>query len=176
MIRCLPVALAVLMLMSGVAAQGPALTPFYPACVEAYSKCDWTFYNVSSLPTYNISAPADTAFTPLIVSKNKSVKLTVVNSNNAFTEFVYKEGLLPSVYEGKPRFRISTFKPFQGINGSRLAHERYTGNQERVASGRCLRVYFSSYQQLVTGRVENVRVARFDDKCVVFWTYAYPSA
>ncbi|KAI0566650.1 hypothetical protein FGB62_7g537 [Gracilaria domingensis] len=145
----------------------------YPACVEAYSLCDWTFYNRSSLPTFDISVDADKPFSPVIVSKNKTVKLTVVNSNNAFTEFVFANGVLsPSVYEGTPRFGISTFKPFQTANGSRLTHEKFEGNQLQVASGSCLRTYFSEYQQLVAGRYENVKVARFDDKCVVYWTQA----
>ncbi|CAN8075567.1 unnamed protein product [Agarophyton chilense] len=163
-------------LLAVAAAQSNGLVQYivsYPACVAAYRLCDWTFYNRSFLPTLDVSTPPDMPFSPVIVSKNKSVKLTVVNANNAFTEFVFANGVLsPSVYEGKPRFGLSTFKPFQTVNGSRLTHERFEGNQLKVASGACLRTYFSEYQQIVNGRYENNKVARFDDKCVVYWTRA----
>lgn len=110
--------------------------------------------------------------------------LGVVNTNYVIPEFIKSSWLegIPITKFGNPRFSSTAFKPFSipGTPWSGVGHEVFHGNQRYVAQGRCVRVYFTSFQLLAKdsyGRLVVVSnrndVPKREMKCVVFRTYGY---
>lgn len=143
----------------------------FNSCIEAYKNCDWTFNDTTSISTFDINVKADTAFSPIVVSKNKSEKLLVLNSRNAFTFFMFPDGTeATSRLFGNPRFTINGFKALSNSYGSKLAHQQFHGNQLYSAQGMCVRIDFSQYQQKIGRKVQNLSASPPHTKCLVFMT------
>lgn len=150
----------------------------YPnACVQAFNDCDFKFAGKNTLSTFFIGGKQDKAFTPLIVSKNPHENIGVLNMNNITPEFINNNGIAtPISYVGNPKFTPTHFKPYaiKYTRGSGVGHQTFHGNQLSVAKGRCVRVFFSTYQLLEKyypfNVIDNVNVNKYDNKCVVFMT------
>ena len=147
-------------------------------CRIAFKRCDWRFKDRFSLQAFDISGPADKAFTPLIVAKNPAIRLGVLNTNHIIPEFINDDGsITPITFEGHPPLTPTHFKPFsiRGTVGSGVGRQSFDGNQKRVASGRCVRIFFSQYQKLGGSHppfvIDNINVKKSDNKCVVFRTF-----
>ena len=141
-------------------------------CDAAFDECEFTFEGVDSLPTFDISTP-ETSFTPRIISKDRSVRLGILNSNNIAPQ-LYKDGQFRDITEfGSPRFSNAPFRTIHMNGGSSLARRHFNGDQEQVARGQCIRFFFTNFQILdERGNViENVNdVPASGNKCVVFRT------
>lgn len=145
-------------------------------CFRAFRRCDFRFQGISGLPTFSISGPADRAFTPRVISTRRNQILGVLNTNDVISEFVFPDGgFSPITNFGSQRFTPTAFKPFSipRTTGSGVGHETFQGNQLQVARGRCVRVFFTSYQLLfrngnVSGNINDV--PRSMNSCVVFRT------
>lgn len=153
----------------------PTKTPMVStSCGQAYKMCDFKFANTNSVLTYTLNAKADTVFTGRIVSKMMP-RIGLLNMNDIVPEFIANDGTVtPITSIGNPTLTPTHFKPFQykTSGGSGISHETFTGNQLQSSKGRCLRVYFSTYQTLSDGLnpsvVDNINVGKSDNKCVVF--------
>lgn len=142
-------------------------------CYDAYKECAFTFINTTALPRFDISVRPDRSFTKRIASKNHPrLVIGVLNSNDLVPEFVSRGAVVPITARGSPSFTPTHFKPFLRGWGSGIGHETFQGNQLRTATGRCIRVYFSSYQILDGGNgtvVDNINgLKKKDGACVVF--------
>jgi len=144
------------------------------ACREAFNGCNFRFQGSSGLRTFSVMGDPDMAFTSRIVSKNSAEILGVLNSNNIAPQFILPSGAANSItLFGNPPFTPTHFKPFSipYTSGSGIGHQTFHGNQQAVAKGKCIRVFFTSYQTLfpngdVKGNINNAR------ECAVFRTFA----
>lgn len=152
----------------------PNSTPDKDACENAFDECQFAFAGESGLSTFDVSGEPDIPFTPKIVPKNVMMALGVLNTNNIIPEFIDNAGSAMPVTEfGTQRFTPTVFKPFwkPQERGSGIGHETFQGNQEEIAMGRCVRVFFTSFQEIQQFRVVNRNnVPRSENKCVVFRT------
>ena len=146
-------------------------------CEEAYDTCDFTFAGVSSVPTFNVAGKADVPFTPRIVRKSNQdgSLIGVVNSQAGEFEPIFADTNQPISLEGEQNFAPTAFKTFALQNGgSAIGHETFQGNQQTVADGRCVVVYFQSWQVLNAADgvvIENTNLAkRQNSACVAFMT------
>lgn len=162
----------------GAALFATALGSRYP-CEAAYKRCGFRFEGKYSVPTFDISGPNNVAFTPRIVTRKGGQILGVVNMNTITPEFISRTPPVPITWVGRPRFTSTAFKPFSipRTPWSGIGHQNFHGNQLKVASRKCIRVFFSSYQLLSRKPggglvvVENKNnVPRRARKCVVFRT------
>ena len=152
---------------------------YYDYCEQAYKNCDFRFSGYAyGVPEFYIdNYVVDRAFTPKIVSKVPGEILGVLNSNNITPEFIFNYGAKPITHFGNPNFTPTHFKPFsiKYTKGSGIGHQTFHGNQLHVARGKCVRVYFTSYQLLKYhyGPVKENKnnVPKYKNKCVVFKTY-----
>lgn len=150
----------------------------YDPCDKAYESCDFRFkYDYRSVPLYDIWESSDNIFTDRIISKDRNENLGVVNSNGITPEFINDDGSVELITDaGKPNFRPTHFKPFykKYLGGSGIGYQAFQGNQQKVAAGRCIRVFFSMYQVLNRSGSsivkKNINADRYDNKCVVFQT------
>lgn len=152
---------------------------YYDACENAFRHCDFRFEGQSDLQTFSISGPDNMAFTPRIISTVHREVLGVLNTNNIVPEFILSDGDFVKITErGHPNFKPTAFKPFSVPHtlGSGIGHQTFHGDQRAVATGQCVRVFFSSYQVLKRQNdryivIKNVNnVSRDENKCVVFRT------
>lgn len=149
-------------------------------CHSAFRECDFRFSGfVNVVPTFSIGGRANTPFTPRIISTVRGEHLGVLNTNNIIPEFVFDGATHPITSFGSQRFTPTHFKPFSIPTAHRFSgvgHQTFQGNQLSVATGKCIRLYFTHYQLLnpTTGVVVGNRnnVPRSENKCVVFRTRA----
>ncbi|PXF41182.1 Collagen alpha-1(XXVIII) chain [Gracilariopsis chorda] len=142
-------------------------------CSKAFDECEFTFRGKTGLSTFSIAGRPDRSFTPRIVSKDASVRLGVLNSNNIVPEFIEDNGVFPITNFGSQRFTPTHFKPYTLMNGqgSGIGHQTFHGNQKQVAKDRCIRVYFTHFQEIRNNKLINRNdVPRSENKCVVFRT------
>lgn len=152
------------------------IPPSSSSCVSAFQMCDFKFQNANSVPTFAVTGKPDRVFTSKIVSKMLP-RIGLVNMNDITPEFIEADGtVIPITAVGNPPLAPTHFKPFpfytSGASG--LGHQSFTGDQLQQVKGRCVRVYFSSYQTLADAPsrnvADNVEVSKSDNKCVVFRT------
>lgn len=146
-------------------------------CAAAARLCDFRFKNVQGVPTYSIAGKPDQVFTGEIVSKS-GPRIGILNTNGIIPEFINTDGTVTLINTvGSPRLTPTHFKPlpFPKSVGSGIGHQTFTGNQFAVSRRRCVRVFFTTFQVLSSGRkprvINNVNVDREDNKCVVFRTF-----
>lgn len=140
-------------------------------CQVAFEKCEFTFLGENGLATFNIHGKPDKPFTPLIVSKDPSVTLGVLNSNNIIPQFIEDDGVYPITDFGSQKFASTQFKPYyiSEVKGSGIGHQTFHADQEELASNRCIRIYFTHIQLLYpTSNLNDVPES--ENKCVVFRT------
>lgn len=143
-------------------------------CEDAYDDCEFRFAGKLRLPTFNVTGEADMAFTTRIIPKDVSYGLGMLNSNNIIPEFIHDDGTSMEIIEfGSQRFSAHHFKPFWVAQdrGSGIGHETFHGDQEEQAKNRCVRLFFTHYQEIrQNGVVNQNNVPRSQKKCVVFRT------
>eukprot|EP00173_Palmaria_palmata_P002149 Plantae.Rhodophyta-Palmaria_palmata.ctg2333.p1 GENE.Plantae.Rhodophyta-Palmaria_palmata.ctg2333~~Plantae.Rhodophyta-Palmaria_palmata.ctg2333.p1 ORF type:complete len:149 (-),score=14.05 Plantae.Rhodophyta-Palmaria_palmata.ctg2333:250-669(-) len=131
------------------------------------------------LSTYNLQPHVTSrAFTPSIVPKDKYKRLGILNTNGIVPEFIFDYEAKPITHFGRQNFTPTHFKPFWTYYsfGSGIGHQTFQGNQAKVARGKCVRVYFTSFQELSHYRNKHVvlknrnNVPKSANKCVVFKT------
>lgn len=151
--------------------------PVVGSCAGAYDACDFKFAGEDAVPTFSVTGKPDKPFTPVIVSRKKGEILGVLNSNNLVPEFILADGTVQEITDAgaTPAFQPTHFKPLPiaDESGSGIGHQTYHGGQKKVAKGKCVRVYFSSYQVLAGSPspsvVDNIHVdSKSANKCVVF--------
>lgn len=144
------------------------------ACENAFKICEFTFAGRKGLQTFDISGEPDLSFTTRIVPKDVTYALGSLNTNNIIPDFIDENGTATEIVEfGSQRFTPTHFKPFwiAQDRGSGIGHQTFHGNQEQKATDRCVRVYFTHFQEFrETGLVNRNNVARSENKCVVFRT------
>ncbi len=155
----------------------PSPPPVDDSCQAAFDACAFTFEGVTAVPTYIVSGQPDVPFTPRIIRKGGSPAVGVVNSQAGVFEPVFADTGTPISAEGNQNFTPTAFKTVvRNDTGSSIGHETFQGNQLIVADGRCVIVYFQSWQLLnATGGVVigNINLAARDDSaCVAFSTVA----
>lgn len=150
------------------------------ACRKAYQACSFTFDGPNFIRTFSISGKPGKAFTPRIRGKGKNPLIGAVNANGMMAQFINDDGVVVPITratKATPRFARHAFKTFhiKGQRGSGVGHQTFQGNQKKVATNRCVRVFFSEYQVLKTRFPFiislNVRKTKMND-CVVFMTKA----
>lgn len=155
------------------------------ACGRVYDECLFKFEGETGLNKYDIPYPQvpDKPFTPIIAPKDPTKKLGVLQTNGIIPEFIWP-GYPPltivyySTFLKIQQYTSTHFKPFWMSDefGSAIGHETFQGRQEESAKGRCVRIYFTSFQVLehVYGQnvvVENRNdVPKSENMCVVFET------
>lgn len=149
-------------------------------CESAYQECQFKFQGESGLSTYNLQPElTDRAFTPIIVPKDPTKRIGVLNMNGIAPEIIADNGGdEPISSYGSPSFSPNHFKPFwiSHLFGSGIGHETFQGDQAEVAKGMCVRIFFTSFQILENTSGWNVvvknfnNVSKYEDKCVVFKT------
>lgn len=146
------------------------------SCAAAAKLCDFKFRNPAFVPSYSIFGKPNQVFTDVIVSKS-GPRIGVLNTNGIIPEYINQDGTVTPINTvGNPRLTPTHFKPFPFPKsvGSGIGHQTFTGNQLQFSRGRCVRVFFTTFQALSSGRkprvVNNVNVERSDNKCVVFRT------
>lgn len=173
----LTVILSIISLISQIALSSVTPQPINAACEQAFNKCDFRFQALNGLPTFSISGWADDVFTPRIISRTPEESLGGLNKNGIATEFIHPDGQVQKISEvGEHKLSPTHFKPLTilELGGSGIAHETFEDGQLQVASGKCVRVFFTQYQTLFPER-NMVRhnmndVIRNGTKCVVFRT------
>eukprot|EP00178_Gracilaria_changii_P017807 TRINITY_DN5077_c0_g1_i1.p1 TRINITY_DN5077_c0_g1~~TRINITY_DN5077_c0_g1_i1.p1 ORF type:complete len:365 (-),score=56.91 TRINITY_DN5077_c0_g1_i1:490-1584(-) len=152
------------------------------ACKVAFDECEFTFSDQAGLATFEVSEEPDTAFTTRVVPKDVSFGLGVLNTNNIVPEFINDVEIQPGATPearpitefGSQSFTPTHFKPYwiAQERGSGIGHQTFQGNQAQEARGRCVRIYFTHYQEIRENRVVNRNnVPRSANKCVVFRTF-----
>lgn len=152
----------------------------YSACQKAYSHCEFKFSGEAGLSTYNIQPDLnDQAFTPIIVSKDPRERIGVLNMNGITPEFIFPTGSVSPITDfGSQPFTETHFKPFWKSDefGSGIGHQTFHSDQAHVAKGKCIRIYFTSFQVLKNENGYHVvvdnrnNVPKWENKCVVFET------
>lgn len=152
------------------------------SCRKAYQQCDFRLTATNRLPTYRLRRGTRRPFTGRIRAKSRGIIIGITNSNGVSAELITPGGAFRLPKFGSPRFTSSHFKPMRlgkgnsrsrSKRGSGIGHERLVGVQLLQAQGKCVRVFFTSFQILdhrgrVLRIVQNVR--RSARKCVVFRT------
>lgn len=144
-------------------------------CIDAYHACDFKFAGRDTPPVFWSGGRPDRPLGSKIISRSGS-EIGIVNTNGIVPEFVNEDGTCTSVDQlGAPRFALTHFKPFpmRGSNfASSVGRQSFAGNQKTIVKGKCIRMYFSTYQEITSGPrvrvVNNVNVNKDDNKCVVF--------
>eukprot|EP00177_Eucheuma_denticulatum_P005152 GFKZ01009384.1.p1 GENE.GFKZ01009384.1~~GFKZ01009384.1.p1 ORF type:complete len:375 (-),score=27.94 GFKZ01009384.1:399-1523(-) len=148
------------------------------SCEVANDMCRFAFQGLNVAPAFPVDGPANTPFTPIIISTNTSERLGVLNTNRITVEIIENDGnvipitALPTMQDFSP----TQFKPIVVPNmmASGIGHESFQGDQQDEAKGRCVRVFFTEFQlvQLLPPFhvVANVVADREDGTCVVFRT------
>lgn len=142
-------------------------------CEDAYRRCQFRFKGESGLTKYNIPQFRDKSFTPKIVSKNRRVRLASLNTNGIVPEFVDVNTARPITQYGSPHFTPTHFKPIWMMSerADGIGHQTFHGNQKSVALNRCIRVFFTHFQEFRGERISNQHnIPREKNKCVVFAT------
>ncbi|PXF45301.1 hypothetical protein BWQ96_04942 [Gracilariopsis chorda] len=141
------------------------------SCDGFFNSCQFSFEGHSeSIPTYNIGGPSDIPFTPRIVSNRPGEILGVLNVNEIDAIFVNDPDFSTLEEEG---FARTQFKPMPFPDGfsSGIAHEHFQPGKLDEARGRCVRIYFTSFQILSNDSqpvvINNSPVPYY---CVVFHT------
>lgn len=157
----------------------PNVKPPAPSeCQAAFDECEFTLAGAQGMvPTYTMRRKSDVAFTRKILSKGND-SIGVVNMNGIMVDFITENGTVPITRLGNPRFVSTHFKPFPIMNrnfASGIGHQMFNGNQFNTSKDKCIRVSFSSYQQVSEGPGLNVissenGMKKKDNKCVVFQT------
>lgn len=153
--------------------QAPPVVVRSGPCAVAAKKCDFSFAGAAGLPTFDVRGKADQSFTTAVVSKNASELIGIGNNNVIVPEFIVGSTATSITAFGRPNFTPSHLKPFTIVNTttSGIGHQVFHGNQKGAARKRCVRIYFTAYQQFVGGDVLNFNdVPRKANKCVVFLT------
>lgn len=148
------------------------------SCEDAYATCEFKFEGHDSLPTFSVGMFQDKPFTSRVISKNPSENLGILNTNDVTPEFISDIGSVTDITAAgaKPPFTPTHFKPFsfEKKTYSGVGHQTFHGDQLAQASGRCMRVFFTSYQLLSLSSpyvvLENKHVTGKTTKCVVFRT------
>eukprot|EP00173_Palmaria_palmata_P002327 Plantae.Rhodophyta-Palmaria_palmata.ctg2467.p1 GENE.Plantae.Rhodophyta-Palmaria_palmata.ctg2467~~Plantae.Rhodophyta-Palmaria_palmata.ctg2467.p1 ORF type:complete len:374 (+),score=33.25 Plantae.Rhodophyta-Palmaria_palmata.ctg2467:537-1658(+) len=151
-------------------------------CESASAACLFTFAGAGpGIPEFDVQPKnPDSLFTPVIVSKDPTQLLGVLNTNDIIPEFIIG-GEAKNITEfGKQNFTPTHFKPFWNNEafGSGIGHQTFQSDQAEAAKGKCVRIYFSHFQALrnVNGSkivVENRnKVPKSENVCVVFRTAA----
>lgn len=141
------------------------------ACRQAYRECHFRFAKYPYLHKFDIMNKPNRAFTTRIITKKGGMDIGILNTNIT-AQFIFKNGPVDITNYGKPKFSPSHFKPFhvRGTKKSGIGHQTFTGNQAKVAMGKCIRVYFSHFQirdhDVVSDNKNNVMMEK--NKCVVF--------
>lgn len=157
----------------------PSPTPAGGACTQAFDKCKFTLGNANTVPSFNLSSFPDTASIP-IISKDARKRIGVVNSQAGAFEPVFIDDATGSTSVisnfGSHPFSPTAFKAevIPGTGTSGIAHETFQGDQYWVADGRCVQVFFNSYQLLLPsgGVAGDINLqSRSDEACVVFRTF-----
>lgn len=147
-------------------------------CTRAALACKFEFFGLSGkIPTIRLKSPPDTPLTPRIVSKKRSEVLGVLNMNNMAPEFIMGSKSAPNISTfGKPRLVPTQFKPYYipKYGASGIGFQNFNGNGKTVAAGRCVRVFFTDYQQMDRASQPNMvnfnSVGKKEMRCVVFMT------
>ena len=152
----------------------------YDPCEAAFRRCDFQFSR-PGLQTFSIKGPADTAFTPDIVSKDPHKLIGVVNTNIE-GEFILRNGRVVPFTKKIPRgsgvqpFMPTVFKAFfPSTDGmfSGIGHETFQKGQREFAKDMCVRVFLTEYQVLdrrTKQVIGNENKKRRGHNCVVFRT------
>eukprot|EP00178_Gracilaria_changii_P010498 TRINITY_DN3058_c0_g1_i1.p1 TRINITY_DN3058_c0_g1~~TRINITY_DN3058_c0_g1_i1.p1 ORF type:complete len:422 (-),score=45.59 TRINITY_DN3058_c0_g1_i1:592-1857(-) len=150
----------------------PTPTPVpLDSCEEAFEECEFTFKGESALATFSVDGAPDKSFTPVIVAKDADVNLGVLNSNNVVPEFIEESGTFPITDFGSQRFAPTQFKPYYiwQEQGSGIGHQTFHADQQELARGRCIRIFFTDIQLVNPySNLNNVPIS--ENKCVVFRT------
>jgi len=146
---------------------------WYEHCLEVALECDFYFEgNEDNVPVYDASdALPDVTFTDPILSRLNG-SFGSLNSNGLPTSFVFvNHETAMDIYSSY--FTKYQFKP----NGDAIEHEVYQGNSADYINGKCVKVYFTSWQDLDNDGnvVANVN-SDSSDACVVFRTSITPEA
>lgn len=146
------------------------------SCSDSYMHCEFKFEGDDMLRTFPLTDMTDMPFTNRIVAKNMSEMIGILNTDATIPPEVIMDGDVMDVTQlGSPNFTPTHFKPFivGDGHGSGIGHQAFTGNQMNVAKGKCMRIFFTSFQYL---DVNSNVVANMNDvpkewnKCVVFMT------
>eukprot|EP00178_Gracilaria_changii_P014098 TRINITY_DN3999_c0_g1_i1.p1 TRINITY_DN3999_c0_g1~~TRINITY_DN3999_c0_g1_i1.p1 ORF type:complete len:424 (+),score=70.55 TRINITY_DN3999_c0_g1_i1:641-1912(+) len=141
------------------------------SCQAAFERCAFTFAGERGLAAFRIGGTADVSFTPRIVAKDDDVQLGVLHSNHQVAQFIEHDGVFAITNFGSQRFAPTQFQPYAlwPANGSGIGHQTFHGDQLQLASGRCVRIFFSEIQLLEPPSYLR-HVAQSENKCVVFRT------
>ncbi|PXF43410.1 hypothetical protein BWQ96_05328 [Gracilariopsis chorda] len=152
------------------------IIPEKTECEKAYDKCLFKFSGVNGFNNaiFSIAGEPDKSFTPRVVPKATTYSLGTLNTNNVVPEFIEGNQGRPITEFGSQRFTPTHFKPYwiSEERGSGVGHQTFQGNQLEVANDKCVRVYFTSFQEVPpNGQVVNRNnVPTSENKCVVFRT------
>lgn len=149
-------------------------------CRQWFDECELTFAGSNQIPMYNLSIfNTDTTFTSRIQPKNLSSPLLGIANTKEPAEYLQNGKPMPVTSLGDPPAAPTIFKTFpipfpKVIPASGVGHETFQGNQLSALSGKCFRLYITSYQILDSQSlqvVDNVNDApKSMNKCVVFKT------
>ncbi len=163
--------------VSVIASPEPVSPPSNSGCQKVFNACAFTFEGVSGLPIFNIDVAADKPFTPRIVRKTNvgTSVVGVINSQGGVFQPVFQDIGKVISKVGDPKLSPTAFKTYSLKNGgSAIGHETFQGNQLTVSRGRCVVVYFQSWQVLNAKDgvvLTNINLAKRDNSaCVAFGT------
>lgn len=147
-------------------------------CIDAFRDCDFRFRGRNGLSRFDIGGSAGRAFTPRIVSKDDDEEIGIIRDDDIRVEFIDDDGDARLITNfGSERFERNHFRPFRirDTPYSGIGHRRFEGNQRSVAEDRCIRIFFTSYQDRERDegdrRVDiTIAQARRRNRCVVFRT------
>lgn len=144
------------------------------ACRIASDECKFRFDHPDKVPKFHLPNHWDQAFTPVIVSKKRGEFIGLVNTNGIYPQVVSRGGNHRlSTLRSLPSIPDTALKPYPMVTepGSGIGNQFLKARQRRALSGKCFRVYFSTYELVddngyVKGHVHNLRAE--DNACVVF--------
>ncbi|PXF41184.1 hypothetical protein BWQ96_09100 [Gracilariopsis chorda] len=145
-------------------------------CEKAYNKCLFKFSGIDDFNNaiFSIAGEPDKSMTPQVVPKATTYSLGTLNTNNVVPEFIEENQVSLITEFGSQRFTPTHFKPYwiSEERGSGVGHQTFQGNQLELANDKCVRLYFTSFQEISqNGQVVNRNnVPTSEHKCVVFRT------
>lgn len=132
--------------------------------------CMFTIGGAHEVPVYDLPAKPDVAFTEKIEFKRKKMKkygaVGVLNSGKFVPEFIMDNTKTEITEVGLVPTAVKTVTLKDG-KGSGITHEALEADKVALLKGRCIRVFFNSYQ-IEGGNVNLNR--KVDRACVVFKT------
>ena len=121
-------------------------------CESASAACLLEFAGAGSgIPEFDVQPKKpDSLFTPIIVSKDPTQLLGVINTNDIVPEFIIGDDAKNITEFGKQNFTDTHFKPFWNNEtfGSGIGHQTFQSDQAEISKGKCVRIYFSHFQAL----------------------------